>query len=429
MLRVSLVFLAAIGLLLAARYSLWPARTYREWWVALFATELGHVWCVLAAGLAVWAARIGWGAQPGVLRSVALAAAVTAGLAALGFARPALTAWRLSAGVERELGAVFGPGGEQGGSGAALWSWSRLWRWPTAVDPVAVEPGAVGAGEGEPGAVESFDAAGRTVDFYRPRAENRRRQSLIDFGSWAMGGVGAGGGGGGGGAGAPCVVLVHGGGWDGGSRTELAGLNRWLAARGVAVAAFDYRLAPESPWPAQREDLRVVVEWIRANAGRLGVDPERLTVLGRSAGGQIATATAYGERLPGVRAVVALYACHDLEFVWSIRSEKDALNSDLLVRQFMGGGPEGPGQAERYRSASGERLVQAGAPKTLLIHGALDELVWCRHSERLAAALAREGVPHVLVKLPWATHAGEANLHGPSGQLITEAVWRVATGR
>ena len=402
MLRVSLVFLAAIGLLLAARYSLWPARTYREWWVALFATELGHVWCVLATGLAVWAARIGWGTQPGALRTVALAAAVTAGLAALGFARPALTAWRMSGEVEARVREIWGGGSERG-----FWDWSRLLRWPTHAEEVPVE---------------SYDADGRSLDFFLAQSGPRNPIGYtVREGGGEVGAKES--------SGAPCVVLVHGGGWDGGSRSELAGLNRWLAARGVAVAAFDYRLAPESPWPAQREDLRVVVEWIRANAGRLGVDPERLTVLGRSAGGQIATATAYGETLPGVRAVVALYACHDLEFVWSIRSAKDALNSDLLVRQFMGGGPEGPGQAERYRSASGERLVQAGAPKTLLIHGALDELVWCRHSERLAAALAREGVPHVLVKLPWATHAGEANLHGPSGQLITEAVWRVATGR
>jgi hypothetical protein len=47
---------------------------------------------------------------------------------------------------------------------------------------------------------------------------------------------------------------------------------------------------------------------------------------------------------------------------------------------------------------------------------------------RGAAALAREGVSHVFIELPWATHAGEANLHGPSGQIITEAVWRAATG-
>jgi acetyl esterase/lipase len=274
--------------------------------------------------------------------------------------------------------------------------------------------------------VESYDAAGLDLDFYPARKQTGARQSLIDE---TPGGAGpesrglreiaAG----------PCVVLVHGGGWDGGDRTELAGLNRWLAARGVAVAAFDYRLAPEHPWPAQAADLRVVIKWIRKNAGRLGVDPERLTLVGRSAGGQIAVATAYGEALPGVRAVVALYACHDMDFVWSIRSEHDALNSHKLMTQFLGGGPEGNGQAERFRSASGERLVHAGVPKTLLIHGALDELVWCRHSERLASGLERVGAPHVFIKIPWATHAGEANLHGPSGQIISEAVLRAASGR
>jgi acetyl esterase/lipase len=154
-----------------------------------------------------------------------------------------------------------------------------------------------------------------------------------------------------------------------------------------------------------------------------------LTLLGRSAGGQIATATAYGETLPGVRAVVALYACHDMEFVWSIRSEHDALNSHKLMSQFLGGGPDGDDARTRFRSASGEKLVHAHAPPTLLIHGKLDELVWCRHSERLTAELAKAGVPHVFVELPWATHAGEANLHGPSGQLITESVLRAARGR
>jgi acetyl esterase/lipase len=225
------------------------------------------------------------------------------------------------------------------------------------------------------------------------------------------------------------VVLVHGGGWDRGDRRELAGLNRWLAARGVAVATFDYRLAPAHPWPAQAEDLRVVIGWLRENAAKLGIDPERLTLLGRSAGGQIAVATAYGETLPGVRAVVALYACHDMEFVWSIRSEHDALNSHKLMSQFLGGGPDDDEARARFRSASGEKLVHAGAPKTLLVHGKLDELVWCRHSERLAAELEKAGVPHVFIELPWATHAAEANLHGPAGQLITEAVLRAARGR
>jgi acetyl esterase/lipase len=304
-------------------------------------------------------------------------AAAVALAAAAGFARPTWLAWRMSGRVEAELTRVFG-------AGAKLWSWARLLTWPTRAEGVAAE---------------AFEADGRAVDFYRARG--------LAVGERA-----------------PCVVLVHGGGWNSGGRGELAGLNRWLAARGVAVVAFDYRLAPEHRWPAQAEDLRVVVEWIHVNAERLGVDAERLTLVGRSAGGQIAAAAAYGEALPGVRAVVALYACHDLEFVWSIRSETDSLNSDKLMKEFLGGGPEG--REAIYRSGSAEKLAHAGAPKTLLIHGALDELVWCRHSERLAAALEREGVPHVFVRMPWATHAAEANLHGPGGQLITGAVLRVA---
>ncbi len=156
------------------------------------------------------------------------------------------------------------------------------------------------------------------------------------------------------------------------------------------------------------------------------MDADRVTLVGRSAGAQIATATAYGEKLPGVRAVVALYGVHNLEFVWSIRSERDSLNSDRLMKQYLGGPPE-EARAEAYRTGSAELLAHADAPPTLIVHGALDELVWCRHSEKLAAALARAGAPHVFARLPWATHAGEANLHGPSGQLITGAVWRVAT--
>lgn len=375
MVREILLLAVAAGLAWAASFSVRPARTYRAWWVALFATELGYVWGWLAlvvAGAAGWMAWVEKEVIAGLAAVVALAAVA-------GFARPVCSAWRMSGRVEAELAGVFG-------GGARLWSCARLLTWPTRAEEVAVE---------------GMDAVGRSVDFYRAR------------------GIAAG-------ERAPCVVMVHGGGWNSGGRGELAGFNRWLAARGVAVVAFDYRLAPEHRWPAQAEDLRVVIEWIHANAERLGVDAERLTLVGRSAGGQIAAATAYGERLPGVRAVVALYACHDLEFVWSIRSATDSLNSDKLMKEFLGGGPEGEAGAALYRSGSAEKLAHAGVPKTLLIHGALDELVWCRHSERLAAALQREGAPHVFVKLPWATHAAEANLHGPGGQLITGAVLRVA---
>lgn len=374
----SIAMLVVAGVLAAAaRFSVRPAKTYRAWWVALVATELGHLWSPGALALAVFAARRAMSGAD----LVAWLAAALALVAALGFARPVWSAWRRSRSLAQELATVFGP---VVNAGEALWSWRRLARWPLAA---------------EKGPVETHDFGGLALDFYPSRLAGSGRA-------------------------APCVVMVHGGGWDSGDRRQLAGLHHWLAARGVAVVAPDYRLAPGHPWPAQRDDVRAALAWLRVHAGRLGVDPERVTLIGRSAGGQIAIALAYGERLPGVRAVVALYACHDLEFVWSIRSTTDSLNSDRLMRQFLGGGPDG--REELYRSGSGEKLVHADVPPTLLIHGALDELVWCRHSERLSAALHRVGARGLFLRLPWATHACEANLHGPSGQLVTGAILRVA---
>ncbi|MEN9841974.1 MAG: hypothetical protein RL376_1774 [Verrucomicrobiota bacterium] len=379
------VFLCgALALLGVARFSFRPARRYRTWLVALIATELGHFWVLPALTLAVGAA----------LRAtretdfVALAAACLAFAAALLFARPAWCAWRLHRALARDLETSFGQ--NSGPASPPLWSWIRLWRWPLAVSRVPVRTLAV--------------TPELPVDFYPARGPALPSAT-----------------------GAPCVVIVHGGGWDSGDRTQLAEFNHWLAGHGVAVAAISYRLAPAHPWPAQSEDLRQAVDWLRSQARELGIDRDRLTLVGRSAGGQIAAATAYHTPLPGVRAVVALYAVHDLNFVWSIRSATDSLNSDKLMHQYLGGGPEG--REDAYRSGSAEQLVHPRVPPTLLIHGALDQLVWCRHSERLAAALHGIGAPYVFARLPWATHAGEAGLHGPSGQLITGAVLRVALGR
>jgi acetyl esterase/lipase len=393
---------AALGLLGAARFCVRAAKTYRTWWVALVATELGHVGVLLALTVAAAAALRTWGATTGLEAGLAVATSVLAGGAAVLFARPAWTAWRMSARVAADVEAAFAAENE---GMEKLWSWRRLWGWPNRVARSPVERFSLETGAG--------GEAGLPLDFYRARKP-------------AGGGAAEAGGRD---TAAVCVVVVHGGGWDSGDRGQLAAMNHWLAARGVAVAAVSYRLAPAHPWPAQRDDLRAAIEWVRENSGRLGVDRERLVLFGRSAGAQIAAATAYGERLPGVRALVALYGCYDLEFVWLIRSAKDALNSDRLLRQFLGGGPDGAQAAERYRSGSAEKLVHAEVPPTLMVHGVLDELVWCRHSERLAAALARAGVRHAFVRLPWATHAGDANLHGPSGQLIAGAVLRVARAR
>ncbi len=221
--------------------------------------------------------------------------------------------------------------------------------------------------------------------------------------------------------GAPCIVVIHGGGWDDGDRTQLAGWNSRWASRGYAVAAVSYRLAPRSIWPAQRDDVLAAIAWLKANSVRLGIDPKRLVLLGRSAGGQLATAVGYGARDPAIRGVIALYAPHDMPFVWSVSREDDAIDSAKLMRQYFGG-PLTEANRALYVSASGQWLARSDSPPTLLVHGGLDTLSWDQHSERLDARLAELHVRHYYLRLPWATHGFDFNPDGPGGQLADYAI-------
>jgi acetyl esterase/lipase len=224
---------------------------------------------------------------------------------------------------------------------------------------------------------------------------------------------------------APCVIVIHGGGWDDGDRGQLTSFNFLLARAGFAVADISYRLAPASKWPAQSEDVAAAVSFVKAHAKEWGVDPTRLVILGRSAGGQISEAAGYSLHDPDVRGVVGLYGPSDMNFAWKFSSPDDALNSPELMRRFLGGSPEQVPQV--YDSASALLMVNAKTPPTLLVHGVIDTLVWYRHSERLSAKLTEAGVPNLLVSMPWGTHALELNLSGPSGQLTAYSVeWFVS---
>ncbi len=223
----------------------------------------------------------------------------------------------------------------------------------------------------------------------------------------------------------PCVIVIHGGGWDSGSRAEIAHFNQWIASRGYAVAAIDYRLAPKSQWPAQRDDVLAAIAFLKSQAAERGIDSARLVLLGRSAGGQIAEAVGYTLNDPAIRGVIALYAPSDMVFAYVNAREDDILKSPTLMRQYLGGTPDTA--RENYESASALPCVNPRTPPTLLLHGAIDSLVWYRHSVRLDAKLTEQAVPHVFLSLPWATHAFEYNLHGPGGQLTTFAVeWFLA---
>lgn len=226
-------------------------------------------------------------------------------------------------------------------------------------------------------------------------------------------------------AAAPCVIVIHAGGWDSGDRKQFPEFNHWLAGKGYAVAAISYRLAPKFQWPAQREDVLAAIALLKARAGELGIDPTRLVLLGRSAGGQIAQAVGYAANEPAIRGVIGLYAPSDLIFGYVNTHENDMLKSPALMRQFLGGTPESA--RANYESASAIFQVTRRSPPTLLLHGTIDAVSWYRHSVRLDAKLAEHGVPRAFVQLPWATHAFDFNLRGPGGQLTTYAVeWFLA---
>lgn len=225
---------------------------------------------------------------------------------------------------------------------------------------------------------------------------------------------------------APCVVMIHGGCWEAGDRHQLPDLNHHLAHRGYAVAAVSYRLAPGTVWPGQADDIAAAITHLRAHASALAIDPGRLVLMGRSAGGQLATALAYGRISLGVRGAVSFYGPNDQVFEWGISRDDDWLNAIQILRQFLGGPPESAPEA--YRTSSAYLIVTAeNAVPTLLVHGNQDSLVWYQLSVRLHTKLDTLGVPNALVSLPWATHACDFNPRGPSGQLSWYALeWFLA---
>ncbi len=213
----------------------------------------------------------------------------------------------------------------------------------------------------------------------------------------------------------PIIVVVHGGKWQFGDSKQIPAVNHYLARRGYAVAAINYRKGPENPFPAARDDVVAAIGYLKAHSTQLSLDPDRIVLLGRSAGGQLALVVAYGVHDPAIRGVVGLYAPTDMIYSWNNPGNPWVINGHKLLRDYLGGTPNE--KSEAYHQASAMRLVLASAPPTLLFHGGRDELVWLHQSQRLSQRLTELNVKHLLVTLDWADHGFDANLWGPSGQI------------
>jgi arylsulfatase len=208
----------------------------------------------------------------------------------------------------------------------------------------------------------------------------------------------------------PVVVWVHGGGWSKGSKENppLA----WLAAEGYAVASINYRLSWVARWPAQIDDVRAALRWLRANAAKHGLDPGRIAVAGGSAGGHLAAiagtqAPPAGEPVSSrVGAVIDLYGPADLPSMPANRADRPGEDAARTNGARLLGGPVRD-RLELAREASALHHVSAGDAPFLILHGDRDPQVPLEQSQRLDAALRAAGVRSELVVLTGAGHGGK----------------------
>jgi acetyl esterase/lipase len=221
----------------------------------------------------------------------------------------------------------------------------------------------------------------------------------------------------------PCIIVLHTGGWDSGSPDEFSSMNHHLASLGYAVASLSYRFAPKWQWPAQKEDALSALTFLKKNAERLGIDPSRFVLFGRSAGGQIAEATAYSAHDSAIKGCIAFYAPADMNFAYEhLSPEPDILDSRTLLQNYLGGVQKDA--RNNYDNASPYEQITLHTPPTLLVHGAKDPLTWYRQSERLSKKLTDLSIPNIYIELPWGTHAFDYNFNGPGGQISRYAVER-----
>ncbi|WP_343728286.1 alpha/beta hydrolase [Duganella sp.] len=197
----------------------------------------------------------------------------------------------------------------------------------------------------------------------------------------------------------PVVVLVHGGGWKSGYRSEFVPMALRLAQQGFAAVTVSYRLSGEARYPAAVQDVQAAVRWVRDHAAALHIDPERVALAGGSAGGQIAAlAGVTGE---GVKAVINIDGLSDFTSELALKYEDDPDKNPSAAGAWFGGR-----YAEKtalWREASPIRYVRPGMPAMLFIGSGQPRFSAGR--EEMMARMTQAGVASDKLLLPDAPHS------------------------
>jgi acetyl esterase/lipase len=222
----------------------------------------------------------------------------------------------------------------------------------------------------------------------------------------------------------PVIVWVHGGGWRAGSKERTPALP--FVAKGYAVASINYRLSQHAVFPAQIEDCKAALRWLRANAKTYNLDPKRIGVWGGSAGGHLVAllgTSADVKDLEGrggsldqtsrVQAVVDWYGPTDLLQMGGNHDSPKSPESQLI-----GGALQE--NKEKAARANPIKYVGKDAAPFLIMHGDKDPAVPYRQSELLEESLKKAGVEVILHPIKGAGHGGPAFGTPENRKLIEE---------
>ena len=218
----------------------------------------------------------------------------------------------------------------------------------------------------------------------------------------------------------PVVVYLHGGGWVRGDKQQALTRMRNVVEEGYAVVSVNYRLSGDAPWPAQLDDAKAALRWVRANAPAYGLDAERLALLGPSAGGHLAAMLALTGDDPAfegalgehpsasTRVTAAVILCGPTNLAtlsdppaW-MDSERLENSPWTLVGRLLGGALKD--RRDVAAVASPVNHASADDPAVLLVYGTDDPLVPLSQGVELNARLQALGVSSTLIRVDGAGH-------------------------
>jgi acetyl esterase/lipase len=220
---------------------------------------------------------------------------------------------------------------------------------------------------------------------------------------------------------APVLVAVHGGGFQVGDRKFYQHWGPYLATHGYAVFSIEYRLMKPGvkTWPGAAYDTKAAVQFVRANAAELGLDPERIALIGDSAGAHLASLVALAGEEPllsteyrsdphmavsgNVKAVVAFYGVYDMTAQW----EHDQITRprDQITEKFLGCTPMVSRKTFFEASPLSYATVDNNSTRFLLIYGREDDIVDpVSQSDRFLTALKQAGFFARNIVVPGAGH-------------------------